>query len=107
MQSYVGAPVGQGRQREFYDYLGRCVGRYPAECIQLIACFSNHGLPDIRRNGLEQRPLEVLLSAYHILTERDAADPGLETALDVFDAMLQLPPYRTGVLSQLTALDRY
>jgi hypothetical protein len=51
--------------------------------------------------------LEVLLSAYHVLTERDAADPGLETALNVFDALLQLPQYRTGVLSRLTSLDRY
>jgi hypothetical protein len=107
LQAYVISPAGRGRQRQFYDYLGQCVGRYPSECIQLIACFSTHELPDIRHNGLEQRPLEVLLSAYHVLTERDAADPGLETALNVFDALLQLPQYRTGVLSRLTSLDRY
>lgn len=107
LQAYVISPAGRGRQRQFYDYLGKCVGRYPSECIQLIACFSTHELPDIRHNGLGQRPLEVLLSAYHVLTERDAADPGLETALNVFDALLQLPQYRTGVLSRLTSLDRY
>jgi hypothetical protein len=103
----VSSPAGRGREHEFYNYLGKCVGRYPSEGIQLIGYFQSHARPDIQRNGLEQRPLEVLLSAYHVLAERDATDPYLETALNTFDELLQLPEYRTGVIDRLTSSDRY
>lgn len=107
LQRYVSSPAGRGRGRQFYDYLSECIGRYPAECVQLIAQFRTHERPNIRDNGLEQRPLEILLSAYHVLTEQNADALELETALNVFDTLLQLPEYRTGVLDRLVALDRY
>ncbi|RZJ93865.1 MAG: hypothetical protein EOO60_04295 [Hymenobacter sp.] len=106
IQAYMAAPVGRGRSRAFYDFLQLCVQDYPAECIEFAAAFDSHAVPDIQRNGLDKKPLELLLSAYHILTEIDAGAPQLEVAMETFDRMLQQPAYRSGATEALALVDR-
>ena len=106
IQAYIASPVGRGRSRAFYDFLQLCVQDYPAECIELAAAFDSHAAPDMQHNALEKKPLELLLSAYHVLTEIDADAPQLEVAMGTFDRMLQQPAYRSGATEALALVDR-
>ena len=106
IQAYIASPVGRGRNRTFYDFLQLCVQDYPAECIEFAAAFDSHAAPEIQRNALDKKPLELLLSAYHVLTEIDAEAPQLETAMETFDRMLQQPAYRSGATEALALVDR-
>ncbi|SFQ82161.1 NACHT domain-containing protein [Hymenobacter arizonensis] len=106
IQAYIAAPVGMGRSRTFYDFLQLCVQDYPAECIELAAAFDGHAAPEMQRNALDKKPLELLLSAYHVLTEIDAGAPQLELAMETFDRMLQQPAYRSGAAEALALVDR-
>lgn len=106
IEAYIAAPVGRGRGRAFYDFLQLCVQDYPTECIELAAAFDSHAAPDMQHNALEKKPLELLLSAYHVLTEIDADAPQLEAAMETFDRMLQQPAYRSGATEALALVDR-
>jgi hypothetical protein len=106
VRKYIDAPAGRSRNRAFYSFLQLCVQDYPEECIELASEFDSHETPDIQRNTLEKKPLEMLLSAYHILTEVDTESPKLEVAMDAFDRMLGLPAYRSGATEALALVDR-
>ena len=106
VRKYIAAPAGRSRNRAFYSFLQLCVQDYPEECIELAAEFDSHENPDIQRNTLDKKPLELLLSAYHVLTEIDTESPNLEVAMDTFDRMLALPAYRSGATEALALVDR-
>ena len=106
IRAYIAAPVGRGRSRTFYDFLRLCVQEYPVECIEFATAFDSHAAPEIQRNALDKKPLELLLSAYHVLTEIDSDAPQLELAMETFDRMLQQPAYRSGATEALALVDR-
>lgn len=60
LKKFVIAPVSKGREGSFYDFLKACVQDYPAECIELTSYFDSHQKPDISRNNLQEKPLELL-----------------------------------------------
>ena len=107
LKKYVQMPVSKGREGSFYDYLQLCVQEYPESCIELASYFDSHERPDTRINDIEKKPLELLLSAYQILSETDPDSQLLEVAMDTFDRMLKSASYRIGATGKLELVDRF
>jgi len=105
---YVKAPVGKWREHPFYDFLIKSSNENFNDCILLASKYKNHYGPDITQRGLRNEPLRVIINSYNAIREYDKTSPILETAMDIFDDMLNNENYRDSSARQiLKDIDSY
>ncbi|GAB3562666.1 hypothetical protein GCM10027578_05200 [Spirosoma luteolum] len=105
LEAYAQSNVGKIRDHEFYEYLMKCVKKYPNDCIRLGSYFDQHLGPDITHRYLRNEPINLILQAYNRLEEFQAPSGEKEQAMDVFDKMLINPHYRVLLSGVTSALD--
>ena len=94
LYDYVKSKVGRYRDGDFYEYLLKCVQKYPDDCLELVAYFENHEGPDITHRKLDKEPLDLIIQAYNTYKKYDEPEKNLDLAMDLFDRILQVPAYR-------------
>ncbi len=99
--------VGQGRQGSFYKYLLSCSRLYPMECLDLALHYTNHQLPSLYENDMDEAPLSVLIQVYNVLVERGADSHDRSKALDAIDDLLRHFPYRNLTKEGFASIDSY
>ncbi len=91
---YVNSKVGKYREHPFYDFLLKSSNNHPNDCIALASNYKNHNSPDITKRRLSNEPLQVIVNSYNAMREYNKANESLESAMDVFDDILQNEDYR-------------
>ncbi|MEP2058209.1 MAG: ATP-binding protein [Maribacter litoralis] len=101
LYQYVNSKVGKYREHPFYDFLLKSCNKHPKDCIALASKFNNHHSPDITERMLRNEPLQVIISAYNAMREYYKTNETLESAMDVFDDILQNKDYRDSSAFQI------
>ncbi|MBW3127272.1 NACHT domain-containing protein [Hymenobacter profundi] len=83
------------------DYLAQCVTQYPETCIRLLALLLLHLNKTYKRYDFKRTILKVLVEAYTRLPHQNSQHPAVQTALDLFDELLQDPTVRNDDLKQV------
>jgi hypothetical protein len=101
LYQYVNSNVGKYREHPFYDFLLKSSNAHPKDCIALAANYKNHYSPDITERMLTNEPLQVIVNSYNAMREFSKTNKSLESAMDVFDDILQNEDYRDSSAYQI------
>ncbi len=73
----------------YYEFLLKCVKKYPTHCIDLLANWEKYDKPDITQSGhYDSEPIAVVIGAYNALRNTEEGKKYMIKALDIFDNML-------------------
>ena len=101
LYQYVNSKVGRYREHPFYDFLLKSSNNYPKDCIALASNYKNHNIPDITERRLSNEPLQVIVNSYNAMREYNKTNKSLESAMDVFDDILQNENYHDSSAYQI------
>ena len=95
LKKYSKSKTGTVHLQYFFDYLMKCVKKYPKECLQLISNYKKHEKPNIGQGDSSDDRIKVVIGIYNSLREAHVSDKKyFDKALSIFDFMLQDPSYR-------------
>lgn len=101
LYQYINSNVGKYREHPFYAFLLKTSNNHPKDCIALASSYKNHYSPDITERMLRNEPLQVIVNAYNAMREYSKTNKSLESAMDVFDDILQNEHYRDSSAYQI------
>jgi hypothetical protein len=101
LYKYVNSNVGKFREHQFYDFLLKNSNNHPKDCIALASSYKNHHSPDATQRMIRNEPLQVIINAYNAMREYNKTNESLESAMDVFDDILQNENYRDSSAYQI------